>query len=198
MGVTEMWMTLAPDGRVVSVRRKVTGREGSRETVWTISNYSFPTNLGLASFVFPVPTGYVPNSVPRLVTPLQTGQKAPVSGWVDNNGKSVDLAAAAGHKPFLIAYIVPDGGPAQASLSSLHRLEAKVPVFVVGPGGLRDPGGKNLKLLNPPGAPMFYLVGADGKVSKIWFGFDRADPSTFEADVVATASGTPRNGKAEH
>lgn len=188
-GIAEMWVTIDAEGKIASVRRKITGPRGSIELNWQFTDYNFAPNTKLDSFVTPLPAGYVPHTVPRLNIPLQIGRPAPLDGWTLPNGRSGNLLEAAGNKPFLIVYSAPGSVPGTESMKSVDRLKGKLPIFVIANGGIKDPDGSRLKALNPPGSPMFYLVGKDGKVSKLWFGFDPTKASAFESDVLNAASG---------
>jgi hypothetical protein len=190
MGTTDVWATVDGQGEITRYRIKSVGPQGSSDLIWNF-NYSFPSHLSLASFLTPLPLGYLPYALPPEPTPLQVGSMVPSQGW-RMGGQTVELLDLAHHHPFLLA-ILDDQPPSEMAreILALHNLR----VLVVGRGGLADPSGDRLRLLNPPGAPMFYLVGGDGKVTNIWLGFDRSQSGSFIKSLLdAMAKQTPLKG----
>ena len=192
--VEEDWATIDPEGKMASFRRKLTGAAGSRDVSWSFSGYTESKDVSGSAFNTVPPVGYSPHSVPRLSTPLPIGAAVPTKGW-EQNGKPVNLLEASGHKPFLLIFSESDSVPGQAAVKWSHMLAGKMPVMVVGEGSLKDPDGSRIKELAAPGSPMFYLVGADGKIVKLWFGFDPDKAKALESDVLESAKGTPAKAK---
>ncbi len=182
-GPLELRLVVDPQGKPVRFSRVGVG--GS--TAWRLTSFAdvAPT---LAPFQVVPTAGYVPYALPDLPTPLAIGETVPLTGW-RQDGKAVDLGAIQRGKPRLLAVLGDDSPPSRAAEPFLKDLGKNLPVFVIGPGGITDPSGTRLRRLSPPGAPMFYLVGADGKVLKLWFGFEAAKGAAWEGEVRAAAQG---------
>jgi hypothetical protein len=186
-GVSETWAMIDSEGKILSLRRKTASQMGTQELAWKFSDYKKLTDISERSFEAQIPLGFKPHSVQRLARPLPIGAATPTSGWIQN-GKPIDLRAAAGHKPFLLIYTESDSIPGQAAVKWSKGLSG-LPVFVIAPGGISDPDGKRLNLLRAPGSPMFYLIDGAGKVKKLWFGFDPDQATEFKSDVLQAAKG---------
>ena len=131
------------------------------------------------------PLGYVPFALPELPTPLAIGEAAPLVGW-RKGGRAVDLNEPQRGRPRLLAVLDAET-PSRSARPFLLELGRTLPVLLVEKGGVEDPTGRLMKRLSPPGTPMFYLVGPDGTVEKLWFGFDPAKGKAWVAEVRAAA-----------
>jgi|GEM_PF-3260269 len=183
MGTVEIWTKFDDQGRLASMRRLNSGLGGKHDLQWEFSNYSYPTNLTLASFATPAPLGFTPRTVPRLNFPLQKHSVAPVDGWMGPSGKPANFLVLSGGKPFLLAVTSANSVPCQSFMAYVRKTKSPMPIFVVGPGGYRDPDGTRMAKLAVPATPMVYQIGADGKVTKLWMGFDAAHPDRFAQEM---------------
>ncbi len=186
-GSQEIWLTINQEGALASYRIKSAGMAGVKDRVWNLQ-YTFP-HISPSDFSLPLPLGYQPFALPEEEVPLRKGSTVPVSGWKNASGASVNLLDEAGHKTFLLS-ILDDQLPSKRALASLRQLKSTMSVEIVGPGMLKDPDGSRTKTLNPPGAPMFYLVDGKGKVIDLWFGFDPEQSAQFQKDILSEAIGT--------
>jgi outer membrane lipoprotein-sorting protein len=186
-GPEETWATIDEEGKITVLKRKITRQQGTQELDWKFGHYSVPSDVSLKAFQAFIPAGYKAYTVPRLKRPLAIGETAPTQGW-KLHGKTVDLVRQAHNKPFLLVYAQPGSLPADRALAWLDGIKGKVPTFIIGQDGLSDPDGTRVEELAPPGSPMFYLIGSNGKVEKLWFGFDPDRPAGFRDDVLRTAT----------
>lgn len=185
-GPVELRLLVGPDGSP----QRFTSNAGGRTQSW--KTVSFVSGTGtLPEYRIEVPLGFVPHRLPPLPTPLAIGSPAPLSGW-QRLGKPLDLGVASPGKPRLLAVLGDDCAPSRAAKPFLVELGKSMPVFLIGKGEITDPAGGKLKLLSPPGTPMFYLVGGDGKVKNLWFGFDAAGGRAWEKEVLEAAQGAAK------
>lgn len=160
------------------------GTDGFRE--WRVTAFA-PSPEDAPAYRLEAPLGYVPYALPDLPYPLQIGESAPLTGW-RKGGRAVDLNEPQRGKPRLLAVLGADCAPSRAARPFLIDLGRTMPVFLLEKGGVVDPSGALMRRLSPPGTPMFYLVGVDGTVKKLWFGFDKAKGAAWEAEVRAAAA----------
>ena len=183
------WTVRTSDGPVPASLLVDTGGKPARYTfgprTWKLISYGAGTDA-LAAYALAIPLGYVPFALPELPTPLAVGSPAPLAGW-RRGGKPLDLSVAGAGKARLLA-VLGDDAPSRAARPFLIDLGKTMPVFLIGPGEITDPTGAGMRRLSPPGTPMFYLVGGDGKVKALWFGFERAKGAAWEAEVRAEGS----------
>ncbi|HWD38087.1 MAG TPA: hypothetical protein VG944_04510 [Fimbriimonas sp.] len=186
MGKMDAWADVDSKGRLTYFRKKtVPTRGGGADYEWHFKPFTFPANLKLKDFLTTLPVGFVPYALPRMEMPLQIGKPAPTNGWTTPNGRqTVDLAAVAGHKPFIFAVLDTDSAASLGALAFLKTIQDGTPVFWTGNGGYTDRSGRLLALLNPPATPMFYLIDGQGKVAKLWLGFDSSHRAAFQAEVL--------------
>jgi hypothetical protein len=150
---------------------------------WDFSNFSVPIDPPISAFLTPIPVGSEPRTVPRISFPMQKHQTAPVAGWVSPSGQTCNFQVLAGNKPFLLAVVGDESPPSDRFLKYIRDSRSPVPIFVVGKGEYRDPDGSRLAKLNVTATPMIFRIGSDGKVQKLWLGFDGAHPSKFEQEM---------------
>ena len=181
MGPAHLRLLVDPQGRPTLFASK--GPDGTRE--WRISAIERSPADSPAFRVVP-PTGYVPHALPDLPAPLAIGQAAPLTGW-RKGGATIDLKDPRPGAPRLLAVLGTDCAPSRAARPFLIDLGRTMPVMLIEKDGIADPSGRLMARLSPPGTPMFYLVGADGKVRKLWFGFEAAKGAAWEAEVREAA-----------
>lgn len=163
-----------------------------------LSNWQINKNQSGALFGGNPPLGFHEYSVPLPVAPLAIGSQFPLLGWTALRG-STDFAAVVQAKPTLVLLTDRASGPAQRSAASLTKLAGRgvcnVAVVSLDPRGgvppglqafpcFSDPLGSNVRLVNPPGSPLYYLLHAGGKVAKVWYGYDAGNGAAFEKDVA--------------
>ena len=162
-------------------------------------NQSYPADF----FSIDPPSGFQELSLPIEDRPVGVGQKFPADGWTSSSGKLSDLFSK---KDSLV--VVTDEGcePSARSLATLQKIQNSGDMNVVSitlspaghePAGFDkfptyyDPSGVQVKALQVPGTPLFYLVNRSGQIVKVWFGFDADNADAFEKDVNATLRGKP-------
>lgn len=182
MGLVDLTLTVNPQGQPLSFA----SRTSDGFHVWKVVSIQAAKD-DPAAFHLTAPLGFVPHALPDLPFPLAIGENAPLTGWT-KGGRPVDLNEPDRGRPRLLAVLGADCTPSRAARPFLIELGKTMPVFLIGPGDITDPTGQNLKRLSPPGTPMFYLVGPDGTVKKLWFGFDPAKGAAWETDVKAAAA----------
>ena len=180
-GPLERRLLVDPQGRPVRFWRKSNGEV--RE--WRVTSFG-EGKADPAGYVLEPPLGYVPHALPDLPYPLQIGDDAPLTGW-RRGGAAVDLHEPQRGRPRLLAVLGADCPASAAARPSLAVLARSMPVLVIGPGEITDPSGAQMRRLSPPGTPMFYLVGVDGTVRGLWFGFDPAKAAAWQAEIAAAA-----------
>ncbi len=180
-GVIELRLLIDAKGQPLRFSQK--GQGGER--AWRVATFA-KGKTDLAGYILEAPLGYVPVVLPELAYPLQPGEAAPLTGW-RKGGQAVDLREPQRGKPRLLAVLGADCPVSRAARPTLASLARSMPVLNLGPGEITDPSGASLKRLSPPGTPMFYLVGGDGKVKALWFGFDPSKAAAWEAEVRAAA-----------
>lgn len=180
-GPVELRLVVAPEGRPVAYSEKGAGSD--RE--WRVTAVEAGT-ADPAAYRLEPPLGYVPHALPDLPAPLAIGEPAPLVGW-RKGGRPLDLHDPQRGRARLLAVLDPASPPSRAARPFLVELGRTMPVFLLGPGDITDPSGALMKRLSPPGVPMFYLVGPDDAVKKLWFGFDPARGKAWEAEVLEAA-----------
>jgi hypothetical protein len=185
-GAIEVQLVVDSQGRPA---RFGEGRPGEL-TVWRLTSFK-DSSPELANYRLEAPIGYVPFALPELPYPLQVGEPAPLTGW-RRAGKPVDLAEPQRGRTRLLAVLGSDCPASKAVRPSLQRLAKSMPVLIIGPGDIVDPSGTLMKRLSPPGTPMFYMVGPDGKVTGLWFGFDATKAAAWESEIREAAQEKPK------
>ena len=179
MGPVELRLVVAPDGQPL----RFSSSAGARS--WRVLAFA-AAKADPAPFRLAPPLGTVPYALPELPTPLAVGEAAPLVGW-KKGGRAVDLNEPSRGRPRLLAVLGVDSPPSKSARPFLIDLSRSLPVFLIEKGGVEDPTGALMKRLSPPGTPMFYLVGPDGTVKNLWFGFDPAQGRAWEDEVRAAA-----------
>lgn len=181
MGSTELKLVVDPEGK--PIRFSIRGQSGLH--AWRLISFK-PGSTSLSAYRVEPPLGYVPYALPDLPFPLEIGDEAPLVGW-KKGGKPIDLGEPQRGKPRLLAVLGTDCPASKAVRPTLAGLAKSLPVLIIAPGEIVDPSGTLMKKLSPPGTPMFYLVGADQKVTNLWFGFDAAKASAWATEVLKAA-----------
>ncbi|RYG24666.1 hypothetical protein EON82_09925 [bacterium] len=181
----EMEMRLLVDGQGRPAR--YSEGMGGQFTTWKLTSFKDGSS-DLANYRIEAPVGYVPYALPELPYPLQVGEAAPLTGW-RKAGAAVDLAEPQRGKTRLLAVLGSDCPASKAVRPSLAALAKSMPVLIIGPGEITDPSGALMKRLSPPGTPMFYMVGPDGKVTGLWLGFDLAKAAAWQNEIREAAKG---------
>lgn len=173
---------IAPDGRLMRFRRK--------GTTFDFTNYKIAASLPRSTFELPIPVGYKPFVLPRETISLQAGAFFPTMDWVTMAGAPSSPETG---KPFLAVVGTSEcivSGRAKNALSSLKSdvaiwvfSDSKVPAGLEGFSALRDKGNRTMDRLFVPVTPFFFLVGKDGRVKKLWMGFDPKTEDQFIAEV---------------
>jgi hypothetical protein len=168
-------------------------QEAPKRNVLTFSNYKFDAAVPDSKFTVPVPAGLSAFSTPRNAPPLQIGEALPNLHLIDSSGRPQDLIRALGGKPALVALLDQHCSPSMASIPLLKETKG-VPVIVLNGGGGKglntapltsyfDPAGTIPHALRAPMTPLYYLVDGTGKITNVWYGYDRDDPSKFSKQI---------------
>lgn len=189
MGPVDFRLVVGPQGQ--PLRFSVSGAIPGGGKVWRVVSIASASSDPAPFRVVP-PLGYTPFALPDLPIPLGIGEPAPLVGW-RKGGQSLDLNEPDRGRPRLLAVLGTDSPPSAAARPFLIELGRSMPVLLLEKGGIEDPSGALMRKLSPPGTPMFYLVGADGTVKKLWFGFDPAKGKAWEDEVKAAAAEKPKS-----
>lgn len=148
-------------------------------------------------FTYNPPLGFQSFTVPLTLRPIGIGDKFPVSGW-----KSAGLAEMFAQKPTLVVVTEEGCEPSAKSAAALANIGKRgtlnVAVVSLSPNGgvpsslsqfpkFYDAAGRLDKAIGAPATPLFYLIDKDGKVAKVWMGFDPGKADEFEKDVADSA-----------
>jgi hypothetical protein len=195
---------IAGDGRLVEYSSSAGSGPGEQTIRRVLSNYKLNADLPDASFLKPVPTGFVPQTLPGDSFPINVGEKMPWEGWTAV-GEAPPLPASASGKVTLVGITDVGCEPSIRAARTFATLAEQVKgkggnavalwlspsapsesIFRTVPNYV-DPSGKVAALLRAPGTPMFLLVSPRGTVTRIWLGFDPSQTAAFMADVMAWA-----------
>jgi outer membrane lipoprotein-sorting protein len=180
-GVTEIY--IAADGR--PVRYEVKHGKGPKIQA-DIKNLKLDSTVPETLFANNPPLGYVEQSVPMAEYPTRIGAAFPVKGWTAAKPTLVvvtEEGCMPSAKSAPSVANISHAGSVNVAVASLSKSKAvptglgKYPFFY-------DATGTMTRAMNVPGTPMFYLVGKDGKVIKIWSGYDPDAAASFEKDVL--------------
>ena len=163
-------------------------------TTLTFTDYKTNQEQPESKFALVPPSGFTAYAVQRLAPPVSIGEPLPDISLSSTHGESRSLKQILGGKPALIAVLDPKSEPSVGSLSVLRGIKG-VPVIVVNTassaGGLD--AGSLPEYLSQKGemssewrvglAPLFYMVDASGKVTNVWYGFDRDAPDKFATEI---------------
>lgn len=190
-------------GKLASLKTEITG-DGPKKS-WTISFSNY--RLGSASSAFKVtpPRGYSPDRLPGALGYLESGNTFPAKDW-RNTSSNASLSQMRG-SAMLAVFVRPNCEPSKRAMKELATISAGLAKSGIKTVLLVD-GGKSaaqgfaakypkyyaasanaLKELLIPGSPTFFLVGKNGKLSRLWFGFDPDNPKQYSADIIAAAKG---------
>jgi hypothetical protein len=186
-GSGTMEFCIADSGLAYRYFSEFNGIEGHKAFEWVLRAYKPLTTISAARFENRIPDGFMPYSLPDRDIPTEIGKKPNLRGWVN------PLTGAAWSPPsgraLLFVFADRSSMPCRRALKALDgwrdELKAKnVDVAVASDAAaaadsgrmLFDPDGKSLSLLDPPAAPMIYLVDKGGTLRNLWMGFgpDRA------------------------
>lgn len=192
---TEIDVVVASDGTLQSVHSIQQSPMGTKNTLWEFSGYRKVKTTKANDYFVSLPLGYVPFAFENDQEPPQAGTLAPATGWVvAGTSKPVNLLSLAKGKTALWAYLGQDCLPSTASQTSLKRLAKRLPVLRLGGphvagADYKDLSGALADKLGASSTPLFLLVGKDGKVIKLWMGYDAAKSAQFEQEIVGAATG---------
>jgi len=193
-------------GRLVNAETVYAGGPNRLTINLKVSNYRINPELKDSEFATPLPSGYVPESLPPGSYPINFGEKFDFAGWspLGDAGSLRDLTQG---KPLFLAISDSDCEVSQRSTRMVDQLAnqlrskgvacaaitldanaGQTPVFRTLPN-YYDPNGKASDRLRVPGTPMFLFVDAKGIVQRVWLGYDNAKVNEFTADVVGWATG---------
>lgn len=200
-GVTKLLAYIDQNGKLTSLKTDIEDQDGHRVWTVTFSNY----RLGTAALPFSVapPRGYSPDRLQSPAYALEMGEAFPWSDW--RNASSGAALSGLKGKPILAVYVRSNCEPSKAALKELASINAAVSktgtrtvLLVSGakaaaqsfPSKLPRYYGATANAassLRSPGTPTFYLIDKQGKLARLWFGFDRDRPKLFSADIIAAA-----------
>lgn len=189
--------TIASDGQLLQYHEVLKNPMGGmRDVEWHFNRYTFPKRLTSQNFYLAIPDGFTPRSVPNIGWAIQPEESLPDITLRRASGADASLRGATGGKTTLFVLLGPDC-PQSAGLAThfpeLGGLAQIVPVSISpqaqqahrwGENTLYDPTGRVLDRLQLMGTPMCYLVGADGKVRKVWLGYDEEDPKRLLRELT--------------
>jgi outer membrane lipoprotein-sorting protein len=186
---------IAADGKLM---RYIMTRDTGFRVQADFSNYVVNKPVPASTFSFNPPAGWAQYSVPTDEAPLGIGEPFPTAGWVNTRGAKRENLSNLASKPLLAMVAGPNCEPSAKSATFLQRMQDSgevqvvvitnsirgiAPVVLSGFPQYYDPTGILLKQLKVPGTPVFYLLGRNGTVKKVWYGFDPRQATSFERDV---------------
>lgn len=175
-------------GMLRRVVRTPLGMGAAGSISWTVSSATPMKSTDEAKFGLKIPLGYVPYSIPTVHGPLEVDNPFPMTGWTANAGGTLDLKKTLGPKGGLIV-IEDDSEVSRRAGSTLDHFKG-MPMVVLSAGSKRlagtqgyDAKGSTIKAISAPGYPLFAMVDGNGKITKLWMGFDPDAAASFEAEV---------------
>jgi hypothetical protein len=170
--------------------------EGDPPVKTTLKFSDYKTNFDIPDSKFAVkpPAGFSAYSVDRLVPPHSIGEVLPPASLADGSGRSVTLGGLLHGKPGLIAIVDPESEISLGSLAVVKKVKGiKVLLVNLNPAVkgfragsipvLHDPQGKIGTDWRVGATPMFYLVDGKGKITNVWYGFDRNKADRFATQI---------------
>ncbi len=193
------WIDAA--GRLVGYERIVVGPNANTVRM-KIANYRINASPPASDFATPIPLGFVPETLPPDNYPLNVGERVPMKSWKPLTGNK-SLASMTAKKIAFYAIGDPNCEVSRRSAATIQNLtkrvvakggtavalsvdrSAKQTAVYRGLSTFFDPTGHGADDLRTPGTPMFLLTAANGRVTRIWYGFNVAKAAEFTADVLA-------------
>jgi hypothetical protein len=158
------------------------------------SNYAVNEAVPMSTFRMSVPSGFVPYSLPALVYPPEIGAKVKLGVWNKAGAGKVDLDKELAGKPALLFVMDPAceaSGRAAGLVEALGKSIRVVELLSDTAENVRVGrnrfylGGEAIKTLSPPVTPTFYLLGPDGTLHRVWYGYDAERRKVLEDDMRA-------------
>lgn len=187
-------------GRPVEFERKLSGNNGAFTRI-RVGGYRVNEPMSPADFATPIPAGFVPETLPADSYPVNVGEKFPLKGWTALSG-SANLETLTAKKVLFLAVGSPHCEASKRAAASVRAIAKSVeskggvaaaistdpakgqsPVFATIPN-FYDPKGQAFDRLRAPGTPMFFLIAPNGRVTRVWYGFDVAKTGAFSNDVL--------------
>jgi len=189
----DVW--IAPDGRPMRYRFDDSDPAGTVSVKYEFSKWASASNVPLATFEPPAPSGFRQHGLPRDPRPMQPGERFPTEGWLDASGQTAKLTF---DKITIVVVTAADCEVTPRAANALRELESTAKVILLCDSGrapatlnrypvFRDKGQRTLTRLTTPGTPLFLLVGTDGVVRKTWLGFTRAQSAKFVQEMKEAA-----------
>ncbi|MBX3118133.1 MAG: hypothetical protein KF784_03645 [Fimbriimonadaceae bacterium] len=200
-GTAQILAYVDQNGKLTSLKTDLDDDDGHK--VWTISFSNY--RLGNASSTFNVnpPKGYSPDRVQTPEYALEMGSPFPAKDW-RNVANGAALSSMKG-KPFLAVFVRPNCEPSKAAMKELATISASIAksgvqtvLMVQGTkANAQEYVAKFPKFyaatpaaqqeLRLPGSPTFFLIDKQGLLNRLWYGFDRDQPSQYTNDIIASA-----------
>ncbi len=185
----EAWV--AADGRLMRYRWRQARRD-ELDVTMDFTNYKIGGTYPRSTFEPAIPAGFRPFVLPRETVTYQAGSAFPANDWVSSTGAPVKFEAG---KPYLAMVTTDDcevSGRAKGALATLKKdlavwilTDSHAPAGLEGFSIARDKSGRTLERMFVPSTPFFYLVGKDGKIKKLWLGFESEREDGFVKSVRA-------------
>lgn len=169
------------------------------KTIVKFSDYKTDFPVSDAQFMLKPPVGFSAYSVDTPVPPRAIGQTLPSATLVDEGGRSSSLDQLLAGKPTLIAVLDPESQPSLNSISVVKTVK-NVKVIVVSTGAsskgisagslpvFYDPKAGLANAWKIGATPMFYLVDGKGKITNVWYGFDKDKSGRFATQISDAVS----------
>ncbi len=181
------------EGKLIRIRYDIVGRSGKTTVKFDFKDYTFGKDYPLSLFEPEIPAGFNPSAFTKATWPLAEGSVFPREGWLNAKGQSSTLNLT---KPVLAVVTDSECEPSARAAGAITKLAKTVPVWLFSADGkvpkslsafaaYRDRGGRTMDRFFAPGTPLFLLVGANGRIKRIWYGFDPELESAFIKEVRA-------------
>lgn len=174
------------------------------QTTLKFSDYKTDFAVLDSKFVLKPPAGFSAYSVDTLVPPKAIGETLPPLMLSGGTGRSESLETLLGGKPALIALLDPDSQPSQNALAVIEKVkDIKILLVSTAPSakGIRarslpvfyDPKGAIGTTWHVGATPLIYVLDGKGKITNVWYGFDKNNAGKFATRISDAVSDLSSN-----
>lgn len=166
-------------------------------TIITFTDYKTNETQPDAKFTLKAPIGYSCYEVQRLAPPVQIGRELPDVSVTKPSGGTGSIKEMLAGKPTFIAVLDPKSEPSVDSVKVLQQVKG-LPVMIVstgsasglnaGPLPVYSAGPELVSAWRVNLTPLFYVIDAKGKVTNVWYGFNKDAPNIFATEISDAVS----------
>jgi outer membrane lipoprotein-sorting protein len=179
-------VSIGADGRLLHFEQLSTSIQGTIHRTMDFSNYVFNPPVSASTFSTIPPPGLTAQEFEPTTLPFELGDSVHLGTWKSANG-AVDLDARVKGKLLIVRE--PDSPQADALLAYLQTQKLPVDAIVASVGGSggqvwSPPPGVGSKI-SGLGTPLMILFDNEGKVKKMWLGFDAENAAAIVPAIAA-------------